>query len=256
MDDVNRNLVECPKAIGRQAFHLSFRAAHGARMSTSNRLGPAGETLMTPLAAELLERCGYNPERVLTDTGNVTGAICRSIAIDDVTIAFAAAHPDAQIVTAGIGLCTRHDRRETFRVGGRARRRQLPPEDRKEGICRSGDLAEVDIGDLPKADDAVERRLRHRRGLWGETHPPVGLHRGEHGVRIGCGDAGPDQTAQERVLNGWAGDCCNVAKGQEPVNRGDVMVVCVLDEVRPRRWIEVVSPERPASHPRHGVFGS
>jgi O-methyltransferase involved in polyketide biosynthesis len=98
-------------------------------MLDGERLGVVGETLLTPLyakakaseivpeagfedplAARLLARVGYDLDRVLTDHGNVAGAIRRTQAIDEVTAAFAAAHPDAQVVSVGIGLCTRHDR--------------------------------------------------------------------------------------------------------------------------------------------------
>lgn len=92
-------------------------------------LGVVGETLLTPLyaranaerllpgiglrdplAAELLERVGHDPARVLTDRSNMAGALHRALVLDDVTTRFAAAHPDAQVVSAGVGLCTRHAR--------------------------------------------------------------------------------------------------------------------------------------------------
>lgn len=90
-------------------------------------LGTVGSTLLTPLwakanpaqfhegyddplAAELLRRCGHDPDTVLTDVANARGCLVRTIAIDGVVTDFVAHHPDAVVVTVGIGLCTREDR--------------------------------------------------------------------------------------------------------------------------------------------------
>lgn len=66
-----------------------------------------------PLAADLLHRCGYDTDAVLTDRTNAKGALVRTQAIDAVASEFAARHPDAVILTAGIGLCTRQQRLTT-----------------------------------------------------------------------------------------------------------------------------------------------
>jgi O-methyltransferase len=63
-----------------------------------------------PLAATLWERTGHDRTRVLTDRSNVAGSVYRSLAIDDATVRFASQHPTGQVVSAGIGLCTRHAR--------------------------------------------------------------------------------------------------------------------------------------------------
>ncbi len=66
--------------------------------------------LSDPLAVQLLTRIGYDPDRVLTDRTNVAGTVYRTLAIDEAVLGFAGRHPEGQLVSAGIGLCTRHAR--------------------------------------------------------------------------------------------------------------------------------------------------
>jgi O-methyltransferase len=63
-----------------------------------------------PLAARLLNAIDYDPKRVPTGHDTVAGAVYRSMAFDDATVSFARQHPTGQVVSAGIGLCTRHAR--------------------------------------------------------------------------------------------------------------------------------------------------
>ena len=98
-------------------------------MTTATPLDPVAETLLTPLwarahapevvpdlgfhdpyAADLLDRTGFDSDRVLTDHGNVAGTIHRTLVLDDLVRSFAHRHADAVVVSAGCGLCAR-DRR-------------------------------------------------------------------------------------------------------------------------------------------------
>ncbi len=93
-------------------------------------LGPVAETLLTPLwarahaaevapglgftdpyAVELLERTGFDSERVLRDHTTVAGTINRTLVLDGLVRSFLDRHGDeAVVVSAGVGLCAR-DRR-------------------------------------------------------------------------------------------------------------------------------------------------
>ncbi|MFJ1706376.1 class I SAM-dependent methyltransferase [Kitasatospora sp. NPDC088346] len=63
-----------------------------------------------PLATAVLERTGYRPSEVLTDRSNALGSLHRAIVLDRLTTAFTTEHPDATVVSVGIGLCTRNAR--------------------------------------------------------------------------------------------------------------------------------------------------
>ncbi|MFJ7127499.1 class I SAM-dependent methyltransferase [Streptomyces sp. NPDC098101] len=69
-----------------------------------------GTDFRDPIAERLLEESGFRPPEVLTDRGNATGSVHRAIAIDALTEAFAARHPDGVVLSAGIGLDTRAHR--------------------------------------------------------------------------------------------------------------------------------------------------
>lgn len=79
-----------------------------AKAMAAELLPEAG--LSDPLAAQLLTRVGHDPDRVLTDRTNVAGTVYRTLAIDRATLDFARQHPRGQLVSVGIGLCTRHSR--------------------------------------------------------------------------------------------------------------------------------------------------
>lgn len=111
-----------------------------------------------PYARELLDRVAVDTDRVLTDHGNVAGTIQRTLVLDDLVRSFTARHPDAVVVSAGIGLCAR-DRRLGPEVGEGvtwigvdagpvlAARRQLVPDDPSR-------LVEASVAD-PAWTDAV-----------------------------------------------------------------------------------------------------
>jgi O-methyltransferase len=77
--------------------------------ANAQRLLP-GAGFDDPLAARLLNAMDYDPERVPTGHNTVAGAVYRTMALDDATVVFARQHPTGQVVSAGIGLCTRHAR--------------------------------------------------------------------------------------------------------------------------------------------------
>lgn len=79
-----------------------------AKAKAAEVLPAAG--LSDPLAAELLAAIGHDPDRVLRDRTNLHGTIYRTLAIDRVSVEFATRHPHGQLVSVGIGLCTRHSR--------------------------------------------------------------------------------------------------------------------------------------------------
>ncbi|MGP3689710.1 class I SAM-dependent methyltransferase [Streptomyces sp. IBSNAI002] len=66
-----------------------------------------GTAFRDPAAAAVLASTGYRPSEVLTDRGNAVGSVHRAIVFDELTAAFCRAHPDAVVVSAGIGLDTR-----------------------------------------------------------------------------------------------------------------------------------------------------
>lgn len=103
--------------------------ATGMSASVETDLGTVGSTLYTtlyakgraaqdlpatgfadPTAAEWLERADVDESMVLTNHSNTAGTIHRTMAIDEATVAFGRLHPGGQIVSAGIGLCTRRER--------------------------------------------------------------------------------------------------------------------------------------------------
>ncbi|GAA0592161.1 class I SAM-dependent methyltransferase [Kribbella sandramycini] len=102
-----------------------MRRSEGVRGS-ADELGAVGQTLLTPLyaranaseatgftdplAALLLSRVDYDEAQIPTDPTTVAGTIYRAMAIDELATAWAANHPDGRIISAGIGLCTRHAR--------------------------------------------------------------------------------------------------------------------------------------------------
>lgn len=79
-----------------------------AKAKAAEVLPSAG--LSDPLAGELLAAIGHDPDRVLRDRSTVHGTIYRTVKIDRVTVEFATRHPHAQLISVGIGLCTRHSR--------------------------------------------------------------------------------------------------------------------------------------------------
>jgi O-methyltransferase len=79
-----------------------------ARAHAAERVPKAG--LSDPVAADLLARVGDAVPNVLTDQGNVAGAIWRTVIFDDLTERFCRAHPEGMVLSAGIGLCTRRQR--------------------------------------------------------------------------------------------------------------------------------------------------
>jgi O-methyltransferase len=96
---------------------------------SSDEFGPVGLTLLTPLwgrahaaelvpetafrdpaAAEMLATLDFDASTVVTDPANAGGSVLRAVVLDELTVAFTGRHPDALVVSAGIGLCTRHQR--------------------------------------------------------------------------------------------------------------------------------------------------
>lgn len=94
---------------------------------TTSTLSPLGETLLTPLyarahAPDLLPELGFvDPHAValivrtqadtyntLTDLSSVAGMVLRTMLYDRLTRQFAEAHPDAVVVSVGVGLCARN----------------------------------------------------------------------------------------------------------------------------------------------------
>ncbi|MFF3013186.1 class I SAM-dependent methyltransferase [Streptomyces sp. NPDC057939] len=69
-----------------------------------------GTAFRDPAAAAVLASTGYRAPEVLTDRGNAVGSIHRTIVFDGLTARFCRAHPDAVVISAGIGLDTRADR--------------------------------------------------------------------------------------------------------------------------------------------------
>ncbi|MEV7511721.1 class I SAM-dependent methyltransferase [Streptomyces sp. NPDC091201] len=80
-----------------------YGRAHAARLVP-------GTSFRDPLAEDLIARTGHRAEEVLTDRSNAAGAVHRAVVLDALTAAFAARHPDAVVLSAGIGLDTRADR--------------------------------------------------------------------------------------------------------------------------------------------------
>ena len=62
------------------------------------------------LARQLLEVTSPDPTTLLYDSGTTRGTIYRSVVLDDIVKRFAAEQPSGMILTAGVGLCTRHHR--------------------------------------------------------------------------------------------------------------------------------------------------
>lgn len=69
-----------------------------------------GTSFRDPAAASVLAATGYRAPEVLTDRGNALGSVHRAIVFDELTAAFCREHPDAVVVSAGIGLDTRAER--------------------------------------------------------------------------------------------------------------------------------------------------
>ncbi|WP_073778857.1 class I SAM-dependent methyltransferase [Streptomyces sp. MJM1172] len=69
-----------------------------------------GTAFRDPAAASELAATGYRAPEVLTDRGNALGPVHRAIVFDELTAAFCREHPDAVVVSAGIGLDTRAER--------------------------------------------------------------------------------------------------------------------------------------------------
>uniref|UniRef100_A0AAU2JK75 Class I SAM-dependent methyltransferase n=1 Tax=Streptomyces sp. NBC_00049 TaxID=2903617 RepID=A0AAU2JK75_9ACTN len=67
-------------------------------------------TFRDPAAASVPASTGYRAPEVLTDRSNALGAVHRAIVFDELTAAFCRAHPDAVVVSVGIGLDTRAER--------------------------------------------------------------------------------------------------------------------------------------------------
>ncbi|MFE1871671.1 class I SAM-dependent methyltransferase [Streptomyces sp. NPDC059496] len=69
-----------------------------------------GTAFRDPAAASVLASTGYRAPEVLTDRSNALGSVHRAIVFDELTAAFCRAHPDAVVVSVGIGLDTRAER--------------------------------------------------------------------------------------------------------------------------------------------------
>ncbi|MFE5674792.1 class I SAM-dependent methyltransferase [Streptomyces erythrochromogenes] len=69
-----------------------------------------GTTFRDPVAASVLAATGFRPAEVLTDRGNARGSVHRAIVLDELTSAFCREHPDAVVISVGIGLDTRAER--------------------------------------------------------------------------------------------------------------------------------------------------
>ncbi|MGZ9928628.1 class I SAM-dependent methyltransferase [Streptomyces sp. NC-S4] len=69
-----------------------------------------GTAFRDPAAASVLASTGYRAPEVLTDRSNALGSVHRAIVFDELTAAFCREHPDAVVVSAGIGLDTRAER--------------------------------------------------------------------------------------------------------------------------------------------------
>ena len=93
----------------------------------SSALSPVGKTLLTPLyarahaadllpelgfidqhAVALIVRTGAEPYELLTDLSSVAGMVTRTMLFDQLVREFTARHPDALVVSAGVGLCARN----------------------------------------------------------------------------------------------------------------------------------------------------
>lgn len=93
----------------------------------SHPLTPVEETLLTPLwarayAGDMLPELGFIDQhavalivridaprsRILTDPDSVAGMVLRTIVFDRLTQEFVKRHPDAAIVSVGVGLCARN----------------------------------------------------------------------------------------------------------------------------------------------------
>ncbi|MFF4262519.1 hypothetical protein ACFY7Y_16915 [Streptomyces virginiae] len=72
-----------------------------ARRSATRRPRPA---------ASVLASTGSRAPEVLSDRSNALGSVHRAIVFDELTAAFCREHPDAVVVSVGIGLDTRAER--------------------------------------------------------------------------------------------------------------------------------------------------
>ncbi|MEV7169054.1 hypothetical protein AB0O18_05120 [Streptomyces sp. NPDC093224] len=103
VDSPNRGAAHGLSGVPATLLTPLYGRAHAARLVP-------GTSFRDPLAEDLIARTGHRAGEVLTDRSNAAGAVHRAVVLDALTAAFTARHPDAVVLSAGIGLDTRADR--------------------------------------------------------------------------------------------------------------------------------------------------